>query len=87
MQIFTMAKVIIENSAFFLGDKMFSSLIGPVSDKYLNHYSYKFDQKSVIDGQNESETLILDFRNTEDPYITDGYADFRFSGELTSPWH
>jgi len=29
----------------------------------------------------------LDFRNTEDPYITDGYADFRFMGELSSPWH
>jgi len=42
-QIFEMGKVIIENSAFFLGDKMFSSLIGPVSDNYLNHYRYRFD--------------------------------------------
>jgi hypothetical protein len=42
----------IENSAFFLGDKMFSEMLGPVMDKHLNHYKHHWIQKSVIGGQN-----------------------------------
>jgi len=51
-QILELGKVIIENSAFFWGDRMFSSLLGPVLDKHMNHYSHKFTQRSMISGQN-----------------------------------
>jgi hypothetical protein len=31
------SKVMIENSAFYLGDKIFTELLGPAIDKHLNN--------------------------------------------------
>lgn len=72
----------IENSAFFLGDRMFTELLGPAMDKHLNHYVFHFNQNSFVGGQHAHDSFTMDFRNVQDPYITDGYADFRFMGYL-----
>lgn len=50
-QILQLGKVMIQNSAFFFGDRMFTQLLGPVMDKYLNHYIYVFNQESFVGGQ------------------------------------
>ena len=63
---------------------MFSSLLGPVMDKHMNHYTHKFNQRSFIAGQGAQEEFTFDFRNTQDPYISNGMADFRFLGAFSS---
>ena len=66
---------------------MFSSLLGPVMDKHMNHYVHEWEQKSFIPGIHNAHTvdhLKFDFRNTEDPYISNGMADFRFLGALST---
>jgi hypothetical protein len=83
-QILELGKVIIQNSAFFWGDRMFSSLLGPVMDKHMNHYTHNFTQRSFISGQNSQDEFVFDFRNTMDPYVSNGMADFRFLGALGS---
>lgn len=86
-QILALSKVMIENSAFWLGDKMFTELLGPVMDKHLNHYKHTFTQRSLIEGQMVSDDFTIDFRNVHDPYVTTGYIDFRFLGAISSHGH
>ena len=74
---------IIENSVYFLGEYIFSNLMGPIMDQQLNHYMFEFPYPSIIRGQQTWDGFILDYRNTKSPYISDkGYIDLFFSGEL-----
>jgi hypothetical protein len=43
--------VVIENSVYYLGDYVLSSMMGPILDEYLNHYSIDFGYPSLVKGQ------------------------------------
>jgi hypothetical protein len=45
-------------------------------------YTHKFKHKSWIKGETSVGEFWFDFKNTHDPFISNGYADFRFTGEL-----
>lgn len=51
-------------------------------DQYLKHYTHTFEHESWIRGQTTQGSFTLDFKNTHDPWVSNGYADFRFVGEL-----
>lgn len=51
-------------------------------DQYLKHYTHTFNEESWIKGQHSVGNFTLDFKNTHDPWVSEGYADFRFVGEL-----
>jgi hypothetical protein len=42
---------IVENSVYFLGDYIFSNLMGPIMDQFLNHYMFEFPYPSIFRGQ------------------------------------
>ena len=74
--------VIIENSVYFVGQYIFTNMMGPVMDNFLNHYEFPFAFPSMVRGQNTWDLFTFDFRNTQSPYIGDGWIDFFLSGEL-----
>ena len=74
--------VIIENSVYFVGQYIFTNMMGPVMDSFLNHYMFPFAFPSLVRGQNSWDIFTLDFRNTQSPYIGDGWIDFFINGEL-----
>jgi len=74
--------VIIENSVYFVGQYIFTNMMGPVMDSFLNHYMFPFAFPSLVRGQNSWDIFTLDFRNTQSPYIGDGWIDFFISGEM-----
>ena len=47
-QLIELGKVIIQNSAWAFGDLMFSSVLGPMLDTYLVHYTHTFKHASWI---------------------------------------
>jgi len=57
-------------------------MLGPVIDAFLNHYKWDFYMQSPFVGSEEYTILELDYRNTQTPYIGDGFVNFYFSGEL-----
>jgi len=58
------AIVIIENSVYFVGDYIFSEMMGPVVDKMLGHYKTGITLRSPFPGQTTSANYEFDFRNT-----------------------
>lgn len=74
--------VIIENSVYFVGEYIFTNMLGPVMDGFLNHYQFPFAWPSMVRGQNTYDFFTLDFRNVKSPKITEGQVDFFLSGEL-----
>jgi hypothetical protein len=74
--------VIIENSVYFVGQYIFTNMMGPVMDSFLNHYMFPFAFPTLVRGQNSWDIFTLDFRNTQSPYIGEGWIDFFLSGEL-----
>lgn len=42
-------------------------MLGPVLDKYLNHYQARINAKSPILGQETKNYFDVDYRNTQDP--------------------
>jgi len=74
--------VIIENSVYFVGEYIFTNMMGPVMDSFLNHYQFPFYLASLVRGQNTWDTFSYDFRNTKDPEIFQGQADFFLAGDL-----
>jgi hypothetical protein len=76
------AIVIIENSVYFVGDYIFSNMMGPIMDQALNHYKNKVVLKSPFAGQHTSAAFEFDYRNTQSPFIGEGYMDIFFLGEL-----
>ena len=81
------AIVIIENSVYFVGDYIFSEMMGPVVDKMLGHYKTGITLHSPFPGQTTSANYEFDFRNTMSPYIGEGYIDLFFLGEIIHPGH
>lgn len=77
------AIVIVENSVYFVGDYIFSNMMGPIMDQALNHYSTAVVLQSPFAGQISEAAFNFDFRNTQSPFIGQGYMDMYFLGELT----
>ena len=71
----------IENSSYFLGDYMFTKLLGPILDHALNHYMINMWFPSIVPGQFKYALLKFDYRNVWSSEIHNGYADFRMLGE------
>lgn len=74
--------VIIENSVYFVGEYIFTNMMGPVLDTFLNHYQFPFYWPSYVRGQDTYDVFSWDFRNTHDPEIFQGVADFSLVGDL-----
>ena len=81
------AIVIVENSVYFVGDYIFSNMMGPIMDKALNHYHTGVVLMSPFEGQTTKATFDFDFRNTQSPFIGEGYMDSYILGELTYKPH
>ena len=77
------ALVIIENSVYFVGDYIFSNMMGPIMDEALNHYHTRIVLQSPFPGQHSKAAFDFDFRNTQSPFIGAGYMDMYILGELT----
>jgi hypothetical protein len=56
--------LVVENSVYFVGDYMFSSIGGPIMDEALNHYRMNITLPSPFAGQAAKSTFELDYRNT-----------------------
>ena len=61
---------------------MFSSLLGPVMEKYLDHYKQVMYFESVLPGDENWAHIELDYRNTQDPIIREDSMDFFIIGEM-----
>ena len=74
--------IVLENSVYFVGKWIFSKMLGPAMDRWLNHYRLPVFLGSPFRGQNHWSYFDLDFRNTADPIINDGNIEFYMLGEL-----
>ena len=77
-----MSKVIIENTSYFLGKYIFSDLLGPIMDTYLNHYYREFLLKSQVPGQLTADFITLDYRHTRSPRIQEDFIEFDIVGDF-----
>merc|ERR1712025_1109600 len=50
-------------------------------DNFLNHYQWPIALPSAVAGQNSWDLFTLDFRNTQSPYIGEGWVDFFIHAE------
>lgn len=83
-QILELSVVIVENSAWFFGEYLFSAVLGPVTTEWLNHYKMPLKLKGWA--QNDlHDNFMIDYRNTADPEITEDFITFSFMGELLYP--
>ena len=75
--------IVIQNTAWIIGPFMFTNMLGPVMDKYLNHYQQDMYLWSPVKGMEDvKDTFTLDYRNNFDP-IHDTYSvTFKFVGEF-----
>ena len=81
-QLLQFSFIMIENSAWFFGEFMFTNMLGPVFDKALNHYRYVFPIFSLLDGYHDMQPFTMDMRNTMDPFVEEHSITFGFFGEL-----
>ena len=81
------AIVVIENSTYFVGQYIFTSMLGPLMTSFLNNYTVNFPIKDILPGQTGSDNFILDFKHTTRPYIGEGWIDMFIVGELTTESH
>ena len=63
---------------------MFSNLLGPAMDKYLNHYQQELYIPQPILGSLLHDHFIVDYRNTQDPIhdVEHNSLLFKFAGEF-----
>ena len=62
---------------------MFTNMLGPVMDKYLNHYKMDVEINSPIRGQELVwDQFTIDYRNTHDPIHEEESVTFLFMGEM-----
>jgi hypothetical protein len=67
-EIIQFSMVVIHNTAWLLGEYMFTNMLGPVLDKYLNHYQATILARSPFLGQESKKQYFdVDYRNTQDP--------------------
>jgi hypothetical protein len=80
------AIIIVENTAYFCGELMFSNIGEPVLTTFLNDYRMPLKRMPTpFLGQGDKvSNFELDWRNTADPVITEGQMDIFFLGELTN---
>ena len=82
-QIVEFGIVIVENSVYFVGDYIFTNMAGPVLTTFLNDYKLPLPtMPSPFHGQNTQADFLMDYRQTIDPNIGDGYLDTYFLGEI-----
>jgi hypothetical protein len=74
--------IMIENSAWFVGEYVFSKMLGPVIDEFMNDYKKRLTIKSPFKGQSSASMFEFDFRNTWNPAITEDNLDFFFLGAV-----
>lgn len=74
--------VMIENSAWFWGEYVFTNMLGPVMDKFANHYQMPQVIESIADGTDASWVYFVDYRNTRNPYIGENRVVFSLYGEM-----
>ena len=80
--------IIIENTAFFCGELMFSQIGEPILTTFLNEYRLPLDQMPspfLGQGVDRYANFELDWRNTVSPVIKEGQMDMYFLGEITRP--
>lgn len=76
--------VIVENSVYFVGEYIFTNMAGPVLTTFLNDYKLPLKgMPSPFHGQNTVANFELDYRQTVDPYLGEGWMDSYFLGEIT----
>ena len=49
-QLIVFSMVVIENSSYFMGEYIFTNLLGPIMNKSTNHYTYEFVLESPFAG-------------------------------------
>jgi len=81
------AIVIIENSTYFVGQYIFTSMLGPVMTSFLNEYTLTLPISDILPGQNATDTFILDYKHTTRPFIGDGWIDMFIVGEVMTQDH
>ena len=82
-QVVQFALVIVENSVYFVGEYIFTNMAGPVLTTFLDDYQFPLnDLPSPFHGQNTKASFTLDYRQTIDPYLGEGWMDSFFLGEL-----
>lgn len=74
--------VIIENSVYYIGNMIFTDMVGPVVDDFFNHYHLNFYLPSLVRGQKTVDNFEFDFRNVKDPVLGDSTADFFIAGDF-----
>lgn len=55
--------VVIQNTAYFFGDKIFSEMLGPVMDRALDHYSFVMLLYNILPGSTKWAHVGLDYRH------------------------
>lgn len=81
-QVLEFAFIMIRNSVFLIGQYIFTDMLGPVIDKFLNHYHFDFYIWSPFKGQDKYSIMSFDYRSTKSPTIGDGFVEFFFVGEM-----
>lgn len=74
--------VMIQNVTYFAGETIFSNMMGPILDGWLNHYKYTLPFPSLVRGQDTLDMFTLDYKQVRDPQFHAGAIDFFFTGEL-----
>ena len=79
--------IVIHNTSWLIGKFMFTEMLGPVIDKYINHKRQNVVIQSPIRGQEDkADMFTFDFRNTQDPIHNTESVSFMFIGELFYKW-
>lgn len=74
--------VIIENSVYFVGQYIFTNMMGPIMDTFLDHYKQTLYIPSPFWGQDTWDEFRFDYRNLFNPNIQSGYIDLFIVGEI-----
>lgn len=61
---------------------MFTNFVGPIFNKFIDGYKLEMVVESPFPGQGTFADLSLDYRSVSDPFIGDGYIDFKVLGEF-----
>lgn len=76
------AMVMIQNACYFMGEYIFTGMIEPVLTEFMNNYQWFIVLPSLFKGQNQWDYFVVDIKNTQAPYIGEGYMDFYVVGDL-----
>jgi len=61
--------IVIENSVYFVGQYIFTHMLGPVLDEMMNHYKTDITLASPLLGQTSTDKFTFDFRSVRSPNI------------------